>query len=106
MAYQIIPFSGEPSFREEIILENAPYIFLFNWNYRGEFWEFSVYDRGENPLALGIKIVLNDEFFFKFPDVGLPPGRLFVVDGTSSNVPIGFSDFTNGRCFLIYVESI
>jgi hypothetical protein len=106
MASLIIPFSGESSFIEEITLENTPYDFAFNWNSRGEFWELSIYDRDLNPLVLGIKLVLNEEFFVKFPDRGLPPGSLFIFDGTGSNEPISFEDFTNGRCYLIYVESI
>ena len=102
----IIPFSGEASFTEEITLENTPYILVFNWNSRGSFWEMSFYDRSQNPLALGIKLVLNDELIGKFPEAGLPPGKMYVIDGTESEFDIAFDDFTNGRLSLIYVESI
>lgn len=66
----------------------------------------NVYDRDSNPLVLGIKLVLSDEFLKKFPDRGLPPGLMVVDDGTDKNDPIAFEDLTNGRCNLIYVESI
>jgi hypothetical protein len=106
MSYLSIPFSGEPSFIEEIILENTPYIFAFHWNSRGAFWALSIYDRDLNAHAEGLKLLLNEELLLKHPDCGLPPGTLFVFDGTGSNAPIAFDDFTNGRCYLIYAESV
>ena len=59
-----------------------------------------------NPLVMGVRLVLNEEFLQRYPDRGLPPGKMLVVDETGSEAPIAFEDFTNGRLTLDYVESV
>jgi len=106
MDFYIIPFSGEPSFSEEVILDNTPFLFEFNWNSRGSFWCLDIYDRNSNPLTLGIKLLKNVILNSIHPDRGLPSGLLIVFDGTGSTDPVGFEDFTNGRLDLLYAVTV
>ena len=101
---QIIPFAEFPSFTEEITLDGTPYKVSFNWNTRGEYWTVSFTDREENVLAAGIKLVLEYELIADYPDRGLPPGHLYVIDTTNSKEPIGRNDFHNERALtLVYI---
>jgi hypothetical protein len=99
----VIPFKEFPSFTEEITLDNVPYRLSFNWNTRGEFFSLIFQSREEENLA-AIKLVLEYELISNYPDYGLPPGKLYVVDTTDSTDNIGRDDFTNNRALqLIYV---
>lgn len=100
---ETIPFKEFPSFIEEITLDNVPYRLFFNWNTRGEFWSLIFQDKENNDLA-AIKLVLEYELISNYPDYGLPPGNLYVVDTTDSTDKIGRYDFVNNRALqLVYV---
>lgn len=101
---QIIPFQEFPSFTEEITIDGTPYLLSINWNTRGEFWAIRFQDRERNILAAGIKLVLEYELIANYPDRGLPPGHLYVVDTTGDRSPVGRYDFQNDRELnLLYV---
>ena len=98
-----IPFADYPSFTEDIILDNIPYKFSFNWNDRGEFWTMTISDSDDNILVAGIKIVLGQKLISNFPGRSLPPGAMAVVD-TSGNVTRPSQiDFYNDDLQLVYV---
>lgn len=99
-----IPMKTFPAYTMEVTLDLIPYRFDFHWNYRGEFWTLNVLDREQQSLVMGIRLALGFDLFDLYPDRGLPPGQLFVVDPTGSEVEIGRNDFTNGRELeVIYV---
>lgn len=101
---KILPFKDFASFTEEITLESIPYIFIFNWNSRGEFWEMSIQDRENNFFIAGVKLVVNFEIISDYPDKGLPPGQLWVIDESGSNTPIQYEDFYGDRPLkLVYL---
>ena len=54
----VIPFKDLPSFTQEIALSGVSYIFEFNWNYRGQYWSMSIYNRDRVPIVLGVKLVI------------------------------------------------
>lgn len=101
----IIPFFNDPCFSEDVTLDGVPYHLRFHWNTRGDFWALDIYDRDLNPIVGGIKLMNNYELFLNHPDRNLPPGKLLVVDNRGIGFKIGFDDFTNGNCDLIYVEA-
>jgi len=101
----VIPFKDFPSFKEELTLDNIPYVLKFDWVSRGAFWLLSVYDREQNAILEGKKLVLNYEMFSQFTDRRLPPGRLYVVDSTYTNFePLAQFDFLNERAYITYVD--
>lgn len=101
---RILPFKDFPSFTEEITLEGIPYVFRFDWNSRGQFWTMDIYDREENSLILGKKLVLFYELLRQYPDRGLPLGELYVIDPALNNfTPIKQDDFQD-RLYLVYFE--
>lgn len=90
-------FIDYPSFRQEVTLDGTPYIFETSWNSRGSFWTLTIYDREENILIGGIKLVLNYEMLLIHPDRGLPPGTLMVLDYSGRTDPIEQDDFVGSR---------
>lgn len=100
----IIPMQDFTAFREEITLEETPYIFRFKWNTRDiGFWFMDIFSRDEELLICGVKLVLNFEIISKFPDRGLPLGQLYVVSNDSTVENLGRYDFVNGRASLVYI---
>lgn len=98
----IIPMKNLPSFTEEITLDSIPYVLRFDYNSRGEDWYISFYDRDKILLASGIKLLLHYELIADYPDIGLPPGELWVFDSTDNLSNPGRDGFTNERLSLVY----
>jgi hypothetical protein len=97
-----IPWQDSPSFKEEVTIEDTPFIFRFDFNSRGNFWLMGISDRDETELLTGVKLVLGEEFIVQHPDRGLPLGMLFVIDETGKNTPIEQPDFFSERVRLTY----
>lgn len=104
MSRLIIPMKDLPSFTEEIVYEDTPYINKFNWNSRGEFWTIDFLDIQQTPLVYGIKLVASYELIAWYPDRGLPPGQLFVTDPILSNIKPTRYSFVNEDLYLVYIE--
>jgi len=98
-----IPFQDSPSFTEEVTIDGVVYLFEFNWNSRGEFWSMSIYDRDQNPLVLGIRMVIFHELIGQFVDRGLPPGELYVIDPSEDMTELEQDDLLS-RAYLLYFE--
>lgn len=98
----IIPFQKNlPSFSQEVTLENIPYIFDFAWNARGEFWSMSIYNRDQQPLVYGVKVVLLYPLIGKFVGRNLPPGEIYALDPSDNTENIEQNDF-DSRLYLTY----
>lgn len=104
MARNIIPMKDLPSFTEEIVYEDIPYINKFNWNSRGEFWTIDFYNIEQVALILGLKLVSSYELIAWYPDRDLPPGQLFIIDPNESNVKPSRYSFVNEELYLVYVD--
>lgn len=110
MAVVTIPMSSAASFKQEVTLEEVPYILAFRWNTRGEYWTMSIIDRDETVLVSDIKLVV------AFPlvniryhsDSRLPQGEFYCIDtqlSTMMNDPARYDFVQDRKLDLIYVES-
>lgn len=97
-----VPFSEFPAFTEEIVLDNVPYRFSFNWNTRGKFFTLIISDRDQVELLSGIKLVINFELLRWYPGRGTPPGELYVVDPSGELERVERNSFQD-KLSLIYV---
>jgi len=98
----VIPFAEFPAFTQEIILDNIPFRFTFNWNTRGEYWSMSIADRDLTPLISGLKVVIDFLLLSKFSGRNLPPGEIFAIDPSNQIIRIGRNDFQD-KVSLIYL---
>lgn len=104
MAVVEIPFSNKyTSVSEEVTLDGVPYRLVFTYNTRGDFWVLSIYDRELTPLVVGIKVVLAFELIRTYPDRGLPPGELYIVD-TSESIDRPGRYTLGSELSIMYVE--
>jgi hypothetical protein len=103
----IIPMQSGADFKEEITLDDRPYILRFRWNTRGSFWVMAIYDRNEVLLADGLKLVVGFPVNKHIVNSLLPPGQFFCLDSNVNTqyVEPGRSDFVSERnMFLGYVK--
>ena len=98
---QIIPFKEASQWQEQIELEGVQYIFNFTWNALNEFWTMDIYNRDEEPLILGIKIVPNYPLLQPYTVFGKPAGE--IVCQNVVNAPEGIGRFDMSQKFqLVY----
>jgi len=97
-----IPFKQFPSFKERVSLDGVAYQLFFNWNVRGEFWTVTFAQTDDTVLAGAIKLVIGIELIGQYPDRGLPPGELEVIDTTGTIDRPGLYDFYDGNVYLRY----
>lgn len=73
---QIIPFKEESAWQAQIILTNTVYILFFKWNALNQYWVMSIYDRNDQPILLGVKVVTNFDLTAPFVVSGIPAGDI------------------------------
>lgn len=77
---EIIPVADYPTYSEELTIENVLYRFKISYNERGQHWALTIMDSNEVILIAGVKIVLGYELIKWYPDRGLPPGGIMVIN--------------------------
>lgn len=108
MAIIEIPLDSTLTYYDEIIqLESLEYLFEFAWSDRDSAFYLNLYDQDGNPLAIGIKLLLNVDLLRRFPVATMPPGKLICVDaGSAGNgVDIAQPSDLGTRVFLEYITS-
>lgn len=99
----VIPFSEFPAFTQEVTLDEVPYRFQFVWNFRGQYYTLSIFDRELNPIVQGIKVVVGYELISIYNGADVPPGELYVVDTTDEVERITQDDLINGVVQIVYI---
>jgi hypothetical protein len=101
----VMPVQEYPYFSEQIALDGVIYIFEFYWNERGSFWSLSIYDKNNNILIAGLRIVKNLNLLSNYsrPDI-FPNGALVAMSQTlSDNTEISYEDLSSGLVQLVYI---
>lgn len=99
----VIPFAEFPAFTEEVVLDNTPYRFQFIWNYRGQYWSLSIFDRELAPKVQAIKVVVEYELLKMYHALDVPPGELYTTDTTEEVQRIERETIQNGDVELVYI---
>lgn len=96
-----------PQFTQEIILEGISYKLRFNYNDRESLWYISLSTANDEPIAEGIKVVLNLPLFRKIADARAPGGEIYAMEtdafGESTGQPPSLTDLGT-RVELLYVD--
>jgi len=101
---QIIPFKQPAKWQEQIELDRIIYILEFTWNALNEFWTMNIYNRNEEPLILGIKIVPNFPLLKAYTVFGKPEGE--IICQNIINSPDTISRFDMSQKFeLVYYST-
>lgn len=100
-----IPMFDVASLTQQVVLDGFPFNLKIVWNTRGEFWTLSIFDTGNTPIVVGIKMVLGFALLTGYKHIStLPPGNIYVSDPTINAARPGRDDFTGDRQLeLLYV---
>ena len=74
---QIIPFKEPAAWQAQITLTGVIFLLYFRWNAMNEYWVMNIYNRNDEPIVLGIKVVTNFDLTKQFSAItGMPEGDI------------------------------
>lgn len=73
---QIIPFKEAAAWTMQITLTEQIFNLSFIWNALNQYWIMSIFDRNQNPIVYGIKIVTNFDLTAQFVNLNMPLGDI------------------------------
>lgn len=88
MAQQIllIPIRNDlPAYSYQITLESVVYTLTFRFNARMNRWLMDIADQTENPICMGLPMLVNFPLIERFQNDSLPPGSFLVLDESGNN---------------------
>jgi hypothetical protein len=91
-------------YRQVTLLDGREYVLAFDWSARESEWYLSIFDQDENPLALGIKVVVGLPLLYRETNPALPPGLLAAIDLARGDLDPAVDDFGT-RVLLLYQEA-
>lgn len=105
MAIIRIPLpQGIPQFVQQTSLDGRTYQLRFHWNERESSWYLEVADAEGTVIVAGRKLVANWPLLQRCISEEKPPGEIFVVDPTGSDVPPGLDELDE-RVQLQYFDA-
>ena len=105
MALLKLPLRSDiPAYDFRIDLEGETYTFEFRFNERMGRWIMDLKTENNDPLIMGIPVLIGTDFLERFEVDGLPPGNLFAVNLESEFVDAGRDDLGN-NVVIIYNEA-
>ena len=106
MSILIIDNESPSTYYDELVqIEGLEYLFEFTWSDRESAWYLNIYDQDENPIAFGVKLVLNARLLRRFQDPRLPPGLLFCADISGTGQDMTEPADLGVNVELVYVTS-
>lgn len=86
-------------------LDGVEYLFDFEWIDRESCWYVGIFDQDQNPIAFGIKLVINTPLLRRFRDPRLPKGLLFCADLSERGLDIAAPGDLGTRVPLVYLTA-
>ena len=101
---RILPiFTSSTYFEYVIDLDGADWVLRFRWSSRFDTWYLDVFDADEQPVALGVRLVLGVDLLATYPGAK-PAGMLAVITLDKTPTDPGFGSFDRGHR-LVYFEA-
>lgn len=72
----IIPFKEEADWEAQITLSNVIFNLQFKWNALNKYWSMNIFNRNDEPIIYGIKVVVNWNLTSQYVRVGMPAGDI------------------------------
>ena len=106
MAIHILPVVPSIAFyRIGVTIEDVHYVMDFQWNSTESAWYFDMYDLDENPIIVGVKVVLGAFLGRTANALPFKDGILVAVDTTRKGKEAGFDDLGT-RVELRYLPTL
>ena len=104
MAYLFLPVSStSPAYTFQSDLEGVTYTFGFYYNARTDLWTMDIMDVDENPLIMGVSLLMN-VLLANDSQAGGPPGSLYLYDSQGTGDDPHLADL-GVRHQVVYRES-
>jgi hypothetical protein len=71
---------SEPNQGFSATLEETQYVFECRWHSRDASWYLSIFTEQEDPIRVGMRVVLGAALGRRSPDDRMPPGAIVAVD--------------------------
>jgi hypothetical protein len=89
-ALPLVP--STPNYRVSTTLDGVQYVLDVRWNGRSGVWYLDIRDVDEDPIAMGIAVVLGSALGIRTVDARFPPGALIAADMSGEGRDAGFDD--------------
>lgn len=99
---QQITLQKYPDYSKKININGTIYVFNIRWNDAYEFWALTVTDEDENVIAGNMRMIQNFDLFREKRGLGLPKGRLMLLNTTGALIPITYDNIE--QYSLVYNE--
>lgn len=87
MAILKIPIRNDlPAYIEQVDLEGRLYFFTFRFNARMDRWIWDIADADQNPIIVGIPVLINQDLLGRFVSNDLPPGKFAAINLSTTQV--------------------
>jgi hypothetical protein len=83
-----------------IVLDGNEYLLRFDYNYKGEYWTFGIYENEDTPIVANIKVVPMFPVNYYFNKLVNVPNGIFGV--ITNKEKIGRNDFIDGNAQFFY----
>lgn len=80
------------------------YIIGVNWNESGQYFTVDLFEPNLNPIALGERVVANQELWANLTDPRLPFESVVPMDESNPDTDITFENF--GETVKLYIDSL
>ncbi len=97
-----IKLNKYPDYSKKITINGTLYVFNIRWNDAFEFWALSVTDENNTAIASNIRMVQNFDLFREKRGLGLPVGKLMLLNSTGAQTPVTFDNVEEFA--LVYSE--
>ena len=94
----------EPSYRYQIDLEGSLYFIDMKFNTRNNRWAFSIFDQDQEPIIVGIPVLIDLDLLGQYVDPRLPPGKFMAVNLANERVEADRDGLSND-IIMIYFTS-
>jgi len=101
-ALPLVP--STPNYRVSTTLDGVQYILEVRWNGRAGVWYLDLLDIDEDPIAMGIAVLLGSALGVRTTDARFPPGALIAADTSGEGRDAGFDDMGD-RVAVFYYEA-
>ena len=97
-----IPLRSDlPHYAFQCELENVTYSFEVLWNPQSASWMLSISTADDQPIVMGMPIVIDWEWAGRYVDPRLPPGVFMAQDTSGQGLDAGRDDL-GSRVILLY----
>lgn len=75
-----------PWYTFQITLDNVIYTLVFRYNTRSSRWLLDINDASNNPILIGIPLLINRNLTAQFNTLAIPAGTMFCTDDTNQDM--------------------